>query len=266
MTGGTEQAHRASPGRTSDPTSSDRVEAPGAAIEAATWRPLETAEVDGWTLGFAGGFTRRANSVLPTRAPAEPEAALERVEAAYAARGLPTVVRVDADAQPPDLDRVLAARGYASVATTLVMVGTPDLGEGIDVVGTVDVAEVPDDDWLAGWLDVKAAGRGVDASVARAVVTGSPALYLTARDESGVVGVARAGLSGQWVGLSCLMVAPRARRRGVARSLSACALAAAEARAASRVFLQVEASNRAAVSLYESLGLTVADTYHYQQR
>ncbi|KGM15380.1 hypothetical protein N867_09105, partial [Actinotalea fermentans ATCC 43279 = JCM 9966 = DSM 3133] len=109
------------------PTSTDRTEAPSAAIEAATWRPLETVEVDGWTLGFAGGFTRRANSVLPVSAPADVAVALERVEAAYAGRGLPAVVRVDADAQPTDLDRLLAARGYAAVATTLVMVGAvPD--------------------------------------------------------------------------------------------------------------------------------------------
>ena len=243
----------------------DRTGAPGAAIEAATWRPLETAEVDGWVLGFARGFTRRANSVLPLRAPADAGAALESVEAAYARRGLPAVVRVDADAQPASLDRLLAARGYAAVATTRVMVGTPDLGEGVDVGCTVDVADAPDDDWLAGWLDVKAAGRGVDTQLARAVVTGSPALYLTARDGSGVVGVARAGLSGEWMGLSCLMVAPRARRRGVATALSARAFAEAGARTVPRVFLQVEASNTAAVSVYERLGLAIADTYHYRE-
>lgn len=250
------------------------VGAPGAAVEVATWRPVESTEVGGWTLGFSGGFTRRANSVVPRHAPADVEAALETVEAAYASRGLPAVVRVDATAQPDDLDSVLAARHYASVATTRVMARGVDpstapgeaWSDSAVVTAAVTVAEQPDDAWLAGWLDVKAAGGGVDVALARAVVTGSPALYLTARDGQGTTGVVRAALAGPWVGLSCLMVAPRARRRGLARLLSAAALTAAADRGASRAFLQVEASNTGAAALYSSLGFAVCDEYHYREK
>lgn len=244
------------------------VEAPGTAVEVATWRPVDSVEVDGWTLGFSGGFTRRANSVVPWRAPADAVAALEQVEAAYAARGLPCVVRVDASAQPTGLDALLAARGYAAVATTRVMARPLD-GPPAARVGArfeVDVADRPDDAWLAGWLDVKAAGRPVDTDLARAVVTGSPASYLTARDEAGVTGVVRAATAGDWVGLSCLMVAPRARRRGLAGLLSARALAAAVDGGARRAFLQVEAANAPAVALYAGLGFVVVDEYHYRER
>lgn len=244
------------------------VTAPGTAVEVGTWRPVESAEVDGWVLGFSGGFTRRANSVVPWQAPADPVAAIEAVEAAYAARGLPSVVRVDASARPGDLDSLLAGRGYAAVAATRVMARTVDVAP--EVPGTpdarIDVADRPDDPWLVGWLDVKAAGRAVDTDLARAVVAGSPALYLTARDDVGVTAVVRAALAGDWVGLSCLMVAPRARRRGLAGLLSARALAEAATRGARRAFLQVEATNAPAAALYAGLGFVVVDEYHYRER
>ncbi len=244
------------------------VKAPGTAVEVDTWRPVDRVEVDGWALGFSGGFTRRANSVVPWRAPADVVATIAEVEAAYAARGLPCVVRVDASAQPAHLDALLAERGYAAVATTRVMaraIGVPPAGPG-PTHARVDVAEHPDDAWLAGWLDVKAEGRTVDTDLARAVVTGSPALYLTARDESGVTGVVRAATTGEWVGLSCLMVAPRARRRGLAGLLSARALAQAAGRGTRHAFLQVEAANAPAVALYTGLGFAVVDEYHYRER
>jgi ribosomal protein S18 acetylase RimI-like enzyme len=130
----------------------------------------------------------------------------------------------------------------------------------------VVVAHQPDDAWLGGWLDVKAAGNAVDAGLARAVVAGSPALYLTASDDAGVTGVVRGALAGGWVGLSCLMVAPRARRRGLAHLLSARALEEAAARGAGRAFLQVEATNAPARALYERLGFVVVDAYHYRER
>lgn len=242
--------------------------APGTAVEVATWRPVHGMEVDGWSLGFSGGFTRRANSVVPWRAPADAVATIEAAEAAYAARGLPCVVRVDASAQPADLDALLAARGYAAVATTRVMarpLDGPPVAPAVPGVA-VDVADRPDDAWLAGWLDVKAAGRAVDTALARAVVAGSPALYLTARDDDGVTGVVRAATAGEWVGVSCLMVAPRARRRGLARSLSVRALAESAARGARRAFLQVEAANASAVALYAGLDFVVVDEYHYRER
>lgn len=240
--------------------------APGTAVEVATWRPVHGVEVDGWSLGFSGGFTRRANSVVPWRAPADTVAAIEVAEAAYAARGLPCVVRVDASAQPAGLDALLAARGYAAVAATRVMaraIEGPPVAPAASGVA-VDVADHPDVAWLAGWLDVKAAGRAVDADLARAVVAGSPALYLTARDDAGVAGVVRAATAGDWVGLSCLMVAPRARRRGLAGLLSARALAEAATRGARRAFLQVEGANAPAVALYDRLGFVLVDEYHYR--
>jgi ribosomal protein S18 acetylase RimI-like enzyme len=247
--------------------------APGATVEVATWRPLEVAEVGGWRVGFSGGFTRRANSVLPLAAPPDVDGALDQVEAWYAARGVPARFRVGSEARPTDLDRRLERRGYRVAATTQVLTRPVD-GRVLDDLrnhrphddghGAFTVGDVPDDDWLAGWLDVKATGP-VDRDAARAVVAGSPASYLTARDDAGVTGVIRVAYAGPWAGLSCLMVAWRARRRGLARALTIEGLRVAVDRGADRAFLQVEAANRPAIVLYERLGFALADTYHYRE-
>jgi len=242
--------------------------APGALIEVATWRPVEVVDVDGWQAGFAGGFTSRANSVVPAAEPADLDEAIERVEALYRDRGLPARFRICAAARPDRLEEHLEERGYAAVATTLVLARElADLPAPPDMTGvSFDLSCDPDDRWLAGWLDVKAAGRAVDAGLARAVVSGSPASYVTARDTAGVVGVIRAAAAESWVGLSCLMVAPRARRRGLGRALTVAALEAAAAAGAQRAFLQVEVGNSPARSLYERMGFAPAETYHYRER
>ena len=126
----------------------------------------------------------------------------------------------------------------------------------------------PDDDWLAGWLAVKASTRAQEDVVRTAcrVVTGSPADYLTLRDAQGVVGVVRAATVGAWGAVSCLAVAPRARRRGVASTLTEAALERVRARGASWAFVQVEQTNDPARSLYEGLGFERVAAYHYRER
>lgn len=130
----------------------------------------------------------------------------------------------------------------------------------------VTLTSEPDAAWLACWLGVKTGGRPADVDAARAIVTGSPAVYLAAWDRDGVVGVLRAALSDAWVGLSCLAVDPRARGRGLARTLTAVALETATGRGARHAFLQVEDENSGARRLYESLGFIPAERYHYRER
>jgi N-acetylglutamate synthase len=241
--------------------------APGVEVEVATWRPVEVVELDGWRLGFSGGFTSRGNSVVAAREPSDVDGSIELTERAYRDRGMRALFRVDTDVRPVDLEARLDARGYRQVATTHVLSAViDDVRREASWAGTSpEVADLPDDDWLNGWLTVKTAAP-VDRGLARALIAGSPAVYLTSRDADGVTGVIRAGFAEDWVGLSCLMVAPRARRRGLGAGLTRVAVDVAAARGARRVFLQVEAANRSAATLYSALGFRIAQTYHYRER
>jgi ribosomal protein S18 acetylase RimI-like enzyme len=129
------------------------------------------------------------------------------------------------------------------------------------------VTDEPDEAWLAAWLATKAQ-EPVDHSLAASVLSGGRAIYVRAQDAGtgATVGVIRAALEQEWVGLSCLVVRPDARRRGVGRALTLGALRLAAARGAQRAFLQVVDSNEAAIALYGQLGFGPAERYHYRQR
>lgn len=241
-------------------------DAPGAVVEAATWPPLRTTVTsDGWRVGESGGLTRRANSTLPLTRAADTGAAVDEVEAVYRAAGLPAIVRVGPATGGPALHEALLARGYAAVSRADVLVRDVD-GPSPHGLGGADVrvATHPDDAWLTAWLGVKSAGA--DMGTARAILDGSPGVYLTALDAGRPVGVIRAAFAEDWVGLSCLVVVPEARRRGLARTLTMRALNAARTRGARRAFLQVEPHNSAAARLYTGLGFAPADRYLYLER
>jgi ribosomal protein S18 acetylase RimI-like enzyme len=206
--------------------------------------------------------------VLALAEPSDVTAAVGEVERIYARAGQPSVFRVCAQSEPWDLDEILDRRGYREVAPTLVMVraelgavAAPFESAGLQCT----VADAPDEDWLSRWLDVKSSAP-VDHGVAAALVSGCRALYLTARDGYGPVGVIRAALVDDWVALSCLAVDSRARRRGIGRALTRAALHEAVHHGAGRAFLQVEESNEAAIEMYADLGFTPAERYHYRQR
>jgi ribosomal protein S18 acetylase RimI-like enzyme len=259
-------------------------DAPGALVEQATWPPARVVDVDGWRVGLSGGLTRRANSLLPLGAPADVEASLDRVEALYADVGQPAVVRV-CRAATPGLDDRLEARGYAVVARTDVLVQPIDDADhhrhrGAGAVRTeagpvrFSVADHPDDAWLALWSGSKAplSTRGDTSgavaarrALAHDVLEGAPGAYLTAADPEGPVGVIRAAFAEDWAALSCLVVAPHARRRGLGRALTLRALDEAARRGARRAFLQVEADNTGAAALYTGLGFQPAERYLYRE-
>ena len=233
-------------------------EAPGALLEIATWPPLRTVVTDdGWRVGLSDGFTRRANSALPLGHPADLAAAVGRVEAVYDGAGLPPIFRVGTGA-PAGLADELAGRGYAERALTDVLVRAVPEPAGEQV--RAHVADEPDDVWLRAYLGVK---QGADADLARAVLTGAPARYLTVMREGEPVGTLRVACAEQWAGLSCLAVAPGVRRTGLGGALTRHGLALAHEDGARRAFLQVEAANTGAAALYAELGFVLADGYRY---
>lgn len=264
--------------------------APGARTEAATWPPLRVEHVGPWRVGLSDGFTQRANSVLPLGAPDDLTAAVDAVEALYAAAGRPAVFRVGDPGAAPGLAAELDARGYARGVVTDVLVrhpatAAPAPGTSTDAAPTppdgsappdspappdalpdglvLRVADAPDDAWLDTWVGLKGGTR----ETGRRLLAGAPAVYLTAHGPDGVpVGVVRAALADGWAALSCLQVVPSARRRGLGRALTLLALREAADRGATRAFLQVEADNAAAHALYAGLGFVPAHRYAYRRQ
>lgn len=224
-------------------------------------------EIGGWRLRYAGGVTKRANSVLPLGDPGDLTAAIECAERFYAVRDAPSVFSIGTGAYP-GLDRVLAARGYAVVDPTLVMVADlPRSADGVDCPdGGMEIADRPSAEWLDLWWSVD--GRYTDRAgdrlgTARRILTGVAASYVSIRPG---LAVGRGVPQGAWFGIYCMAVAPRARRRGLGSAVLRALLARGGRQGARRAYLVVVERNAAARALYERHGFRVAGRYHYRVR
>jgi GNAT superfamily N-acetyltransferase len=232
------------------------------AVAAAGWRAAETAHVGGWLLRATGGFTGRANSVLPLRAPGMPlDAALGRARAWYARRGLPLRLLVPTEARRL-LDAELAERGWPADYDVHVMVGRLDRlsAESARADLEVTITAAPDEDWYARYRD----GAGASPT-ARALLTRHDSLGFAAiRDAGEIVAIGRCALDDSWLGVTAVEVEPQRRRHGLAGAVMAACLRWGRERGASRSYLQVSADNRPAVALYEKLGYWVHHDYRYR--
>ncbi|MFF4601658.1 GNAT family N-acetyltransferase [Streptomyces sp. NPDC001339] len=94
-------------------------------VAARGWPAVETERLGEWTLRASGGFTRRANSVLPLGDPGLPlDAALEHIGRWYGVRGLPPVIAVATGRTESDeaLAAELDRRGWAAEGHTRVRI------------------------------------------------------------------------------------------------------------------------------------------------
>src|SRR5258708_27966405 len=83
------------------------------------WPALETQDRAGWRLRFAGGYTKRSNSINSLGQNAQIDlSTLQSLEAAYRARNQAPVWRLSPLA-PPAMDRILTARCFPTIALSL---------------------------------------------------------------------------------------------------------------------------------------------------
>lgn len=220
----------------------------------------------GWMLRAGMGYTGRANSALPLGDPGVPdEVAVQQVVAWYRDRGLvpllqlPLPLHVDWAEDP--FAAGLLGSGWRRLTPTLVMTGRTEGLAGLEGGSAglrIEEADALTDEWLAVASPVAVA----HPEGARAVLSApQEQVFLLARDEAGLpVGAARVALDDGWAGLFGVHVVPEHRRRGIGAALTAAAGRAALARQVVLTYLQVEADNTAAVTLYRRAGM---DTHHH---
>jgi len=246
-------------------------------IMADGWPPLERAELGGWLLRAAGGFTGRANSVLPLGNPGVPlSEAVDRCESWYEERGLrhlfclfgPAGFRAADD----PLGVILLGRDYERFNRTLVLTAATAMlpPETTPASGARALLQpVPSQRWWDAWSAGDAWVAPVDEadvapSVARTVMTSSPdQLFASLEVEGAVIGVARIAFAQAWAGVFALRVATEHRRSGVALQLMGALADASRARGIRSMYLQVTVDNSPARGLYEQLGFSTHHEYLY---
>ncbi|MGW4300172.1 GNAT family N-acetyltransferase [Streptomyces sp. NPDC004376] len=246
-----------------------------AQVAARAWRPVESERLGQWELRAAGGFTRRANSVLPLGEPGLPlDAALLAVRRWYDERGLPAYVQTASgpDGVPEPLCAELERRGWTREVTAELWTGglapVADRAEGAGVV----LSREADEAWLARYQR-----KGVSDVALRVLGWGSPrssevesggqpsVWFATVPGAAGEApaAIGRCVVDGRWAGFAAVEVDPARRRQGLATEVMAALARRALEEGASAAWLQVEESNTGARTLYDRLGFAPHHAYHH---
>ena len=227
------------------------------------WPALETRDEAGWRLRFAGGYTKRANSInaLGLDAAAD-EASLDRLEAAYRQRGQRPVWRLTPLA-PSGAGAALGRRGYPVIEASLVQVCPLEDGR-FRADPDVQIDATPGPAWLAAFIANSPVAPQHRAPMQRMLAAIDIPGFALVEQDGEPMAMALGAIEGDHMGLFDVLVMPRARRRGLARRVTESLYAWAMSRGARFAYLQVVATNQAARPLYESQGFETVYTYHYR--
>ena len=229
--------------------------------------PPQQRWLDGWLLRFSPGKAKRArcvNAVASGRLPLDQKIAL--CTEVYEQAQLPLIVRITPMSLPADLDTALAANGLRRFDDTRVMVA-PSLPEPqpVHMPDQVSLHAIG----LEQFAQRIGALRGSplaqrQAHAQRLVNAPVPFSAFELRVAGELVCSGQFAIEYDLVGLYDVFTSPSARGRGHARLLCQHLLTQAHARGARHAYLQVEADNEAARSIYRSLGFADAYAYHYR--
>jgi GNAT superfamily N-acetyltransferase len=227
------------------------------------WPALETQDRAGWRLRFAGGYTKRANSINALGLDAETDpSTLQGLEAAYRERNQAPVWRLSPLA-PPAIDGILSARGYRTIERSLLQVCP--LHAGFAAAPEARILAQPTPAWIEAFCDhspVRPEHRDVMRRMLAAIA--APAGFAFVEAEGRPLAMAIGAVQGDHMGLFDVLVMPEARRRGLARKITESLYAWAWGHGARFAYLQVVTTNEAAMPLYAAQGFRTAYGYEYR--
>ncbi|AYL38060.1 GNAT family N-acetyltransferase [Streptomyces fungicidicus] len=237
-----------------------------ARVSARAWPPVESERLGEWELRAAGGFTRRANSVLPLGDPGMPlDDALTAVRGWYAARGLPAYVQTATGAEGAQelLCAELERRGWVREVTAELWTGplAPVADRGGESSRVV-LSREADEAWLARYRR-----KGV-GEVALRVLGSGPSVWFASvpgGTDDAPAAIGRCVVDGRWAGFAAVEVDPAQRRRGLATAVMAALSRQALDEGASAAWLQVEEDNAGARAMYRRLGFAAHHAYHHHR-
>ncbi|MDR7094239.1 GNAT family N-acetyltransferase [Hydrogenophaga laconesensis] len=237
------------------------------AIERATLQAVAPEVVEslpGWLLPMDSGTVGRARSAVPLHHGAPDLDLLEPLLARYVARGFVPSFRLPDLPAFEDFQRSLAQRGFVRAKPTLTQTTPVHALPAVDPDPDVALADAPDHAWMAMFL-----GPGLDpvdgASRAHSLARATGTRFASLREGGETVACGAASFSHGWLGVHGMRTAAAQRGRGLAARLLKAMAAEAARCGIEQVFLQVDASNAPALSLYRRLGFSTAWPYAYWQ-
>ena len=228
--------------------------------------PPQQRWVDGWLLRFSPGKAKRARCVNAVAAGRLSVA--ERLQACarvFAETGLPMIVRITPFTLPADLDARLEQQGLRRFDDTRVMVRTELPAAPVPLAPGITVHALG----LEAFAQRVGAFRGSplaqrQAHAERLLSSPVPFFAFELRADGAPLACGQFAIEGDLVGLYDVFTARAVRGRGHADALCGHLLEQAWRRGARHAYLQVEADNAAARSVYQRLGFADGYAYHYR--
>ena len=240
-----------------------------AALEA--WPAAEVRALGGWRLRFNHGVTHRGSSVWPGpgASPLSLDARITEVERFYGAHGADAWYQVSPVADPPELERQLAARGYRSHGSVRVeladvaRIAALPLPEGASATCEEALPEA--------WFELsgrRGRFRGAEVDVYRALLgrLAGRAGFASVRAGGEVAAVGLGVVTPPLAGVFSMLTLPEWRGRRLGEAVLVALARWAEARGATRLYLQVETDNAPARTLYARIGFVPRYEYHYRRQ
>jgi GNAT superfamily N-acetyltransferase len=226
------------------------------------WPARREVLLDGWVLRISGGLTRRANSANPLRPVSQLD--LRACESLYRRLGLPTIVRV-LSLIDPLVDERLAEAGYTGEGESCVLYGPiEDLEAAHDP--DVTLLDEPNQEWFAAMAALQN-HSSEQASIYRRIVgqLAIPAAFAALSDGGVTAALAYGALHNGLLCYESVITDSNRRRQGRGRRIVSALAAWARDSGAVGACLEVEARNKSALALYESVGLK-KELYRYHYR
>lgn len=236
------------------------------AIERATLSAVSPERVEarpGWLLPMDGGTVGRARSAVPlSHRPLADLAVLDAVADTYRMHGFVPRFRLPDTGAWGAAHAHLAARGFERVQPTLTQTAPVQALLGLNPHPGVALDGQPDAAWLAMFL-----GEGLDpvdgASRSQALARAQGTLFASLREGGRTLASGAASYGFGWLSVHGMRTALDQRGRGLASAVMRAMADEAQRRGIARVFLQVDAENAPALSLYRRIGFETAWPYVY---
>ena len=221
-----------------------------------TWTADATADIAGWRLHAADGFTRRVNCATAVGDPDTSPDVRSALSDWLTSRGGVLVVRVTPLVGRSTVEAVVSEWGYRPVDDTAVLTAQVSPGDDADAVRIVDVGSQEFFSSLSGLNGRRASSESAWRRLLDRVADRSAGLLIPG------VGVGLVVASGGFAGVYSVAVAERERRRGRASEIMASAHRWAADAGCDTMFLQVLGTNAPALAMYAKLGFV--EQYRYQ--
>ena len=221
---------------------------------------------DGWLLRFAGGYTKRANSVnVRFESRLSLKEKISFCEEVYRREELPVIFRLPDPFVSLELLAALDQAGYRVFDRTYVL--GQEIKQPEEIPGEVQLREMDVKEWIA--LRARLTGTAADhwdvhRDILDVIVPGKILLGMYMNDRAVACGMGV--VEGVLLGYFSIYVDEKYRRRGYGEMTMWGLTNWGVARGAEFGYLQVEGDNQPALALYEKMGFEICYRYVYSKR